>query len=267
MKKFFSDFALGIRSWFSAWGFIFSNGLAHYFIYPIVIGILMAMGAVAAINWMVEAIMQLIAPHLQYEAFGEKSWWQSVREFFSWFGSGAIKFLLYLASWFLYVKIGKYLVLAVMSPVMALLSERTEKILTGIDYPFNGPQFVRDVLRGILLAVRNLFFEMFSLLGLWFIETLMIFVAPPLALLLSPVFILLSFSISAYYFGFSTMDYTNERHKLGIGASVRKIRDLKGLAIGNGGIFMLLFAIPFLGACIATVTCTVAATLALRECK
>ncbi|MDZ4824006.1 MAG: EI24 domain-containing protein [Flavobacteriales bacterium] len=265
MRIFFSDLGLGLRTWLNAWSFIFSNGLAHYFIYPLVISILLAMGAMTGIDWLVDRTMDIIAPHLEYQPLSDTSWWAQLKMFFASLSEGAIKFLLWIFALFLYWKLGKYLVLMVMSPIMALLSERTDKILTGENYPFDGPQFVRDVLRGVLLALRNIFMELFSIIALWMIETVIIFVMPPLALLLAPVFLILSFAIGAYFFGFSTIDYTNERQRLKIGESVKSIRSMKGVAVGNGAMFSLFFMIPFVGTTIATVTCTVAATLALHE--
>ena len=50
---------------------------------------------------------------------------------------------------------GGYVVVIVMSPFLAYVSEKTEKILNLNDYPFNLCQFCKDVVRGIALAVRN----------------------------------------------------------------------------------------------------------------
>jgi CysZ protein len=56
-----------------------------------------------------------------------------------------------------YFSLFKYLFLIIGSPVFAYLSEKTEAILEGRDYPFNFSQLLKDILRG-KLAVRN---------GLW----------------------------------------------------------------------------------------------------
>jgi CysZ protein len=148
---------------------------------------------------------------------------------------------------------------------MALLSEKTEKILTGNHYSFDAGQFIRDVVRGMVLAFRNLVIEIAIVGALWFLDTYLTLVAAPAGVLLAPILAILSFFISSYFYGFSALDYTNERKRLSIGRSIRFIRDNKGLAVGNGLVFNLLFKVPFIGPTIATVTCTVAATIAIHE--
>ena len=69
---------------------------------------------------------------------------------------------------FILLEMNKFLVLTVLSPVIALLSERTEKIITGNEYPFNFNQLMKDVARGILMALRNITLEMLCWLG-WLI--------------------------------------------------------------------------------------------------
>jgi len=63
------------------------------------------------------------------------------------------------------------------------------------------------------------------------------------------------------------MDYYNERQRLSFGESIKSVRNKKGIAIGNGTIFSMIFMIPVIGVTISTVTCTVAATIALDKEK
>ena len=82
--------------------------------------------------------------------------------YFLWIGLQIIFFLIaYL--------FGKYIVLILMSPIMAMLSEKTETILTGKKYPFTLKQFFRDIVRGIGIAFRNLFFQLLILLASCFL--------------------------------------------------------------------------------------------------
>ncbi len=261
-------FSLGVGTWFESWGFIFRNGLAHFFIYPIIISILLGMGAVALIRKAVNYIMDFISPRLEYTSIPDGDWWDRTKDVLSDLSSYAISFILWIIAWYTFRKISKYLTLAIMSPVMALLSERTETILTGKEYPFNGQQFVRDVVRGIGLAIRNFIVELFlTVILLWGINLFITLFIPPLGVILSPVFALLSFLVGAYFFGFSTMDYYNERKLLSFSQSIKSIRELKGLAIGNGTVFALFFMIPFVGVTVSTITCTVSATLAMHRLK
>jgi len=59
-------------------------------------------------------------------------------------------------------------------------------------------------------------------------------------------FTLLSFLIQAYYAGFGNIDYTLERH-LSYKESIAFVKQNRGMAIGNGIIFMLFLLIPFIG--------------------
>ena len=92
---------------------------------------------------------------------------------------------------------------------------------------------------------------------------------PPLSIITTPITTVVIFLVGAYYYGFATMDYTNERYRLSVKESTQMIRKYKGLAVANGSIFSLWLIIPIIGTYIGTVfapiTCTVGATLALLE--
>ena len=150
-----------------------------------------------------------------------------------------------------------------MSPVFAMLSEKTDKITTGKEYPFNGEQFMRDIVRGILIALRNMSIELAITLGV-----LLLSFIPVIGILFSLVGSVFLFFVSAYFYGFSFMDYTFERKRLNISQSVRFSRRYRGLAIANGGLFALFLIIPFCGVILApffSIFSVVGATLAYNE--
>jgi len=127
------------------------------------------------------------------------------------------------------------------------------------DYPFEWKQFFKDIARGIGLALRNAAYEMvFALL------LLVIGLIPVIGWFTS----LTLFFISAYFYGFSFMDYSMERKRLGYKSSINFVRQHKGLAMGNGLIFALLLFIPKIGILLAAFTSlisVIAATLALER--
>jgi CysZ protein len=150
----------------------------------------------------------------------------------------------------------KYIVLIVMAPFMSPLSEELENRLND-DYepiPFSLSLALKDLWRGLRINIRNLFKEL--------MYTLLLFIAsfiPGAAVITAP----LIFIVQSYYAGFGNMDYYLERH-LNVSESARFVRDFKGLAIGNGIVFILLLMIPVVGLFLAPTLATAAAT---QECE
>lgn len=157
-----------------------------------------------------------------------------------------------------YFSLFKYLFLIIGSPLFAYLSEKTESIIEGRDYPFSFKQLMKDIVRGIRLALRNMLWQTvytISILILSFIPVIG-WVTPLLALL-----------VECYYLGFSMLDYSCERNKLSTSQSIQFIGRHKGLAIGNGLIFYLMHLIPILGWLFAPSYAVIAATISLYKTK
>lgn len=157
-----------------------------------------------------------------------------------------------------YFSLFKYLFLIIGSPLFAYLSEKTESIIEGKDYPFSFKQLMKDIIRGIKLALRNMLWQTvytISILILSFIPVIG-WVTPLLALL-----------VECYYLGFSMLDYSCERNKLSTAQSIGFIGRHKGLAIGNGMVFYLMHFIPILGWLLAPSYAVIAATISLYKAK
>jgi CysZ protein len=157
-----------------------------------------------------------------------------------------------------YFSLFKYLFLIIGSPLFAYLSEKTESIIEGKEFPFSFKQLMKDILRGIRLALRNMLWQTvytISILILSFIPVIG-WVTPLLALL-----------VECYYLGFSMLDYSCERNKLSTAQSIRFIGRHKGLAIGNGMVFYLMHFIPILGWLLAPSYAVIAATISLYKAK
>lgn len=138
----------------------------------------------------------------------------------------------------LLMKFAKYLVVALLSPLLAKLSEKTENILTGNKYPWNFAQLVNDVKRAMRIIVRNLMWEYFFFLIILIVS--FIGWEDPKS---SPIFYL-TFVIGFYYYGFAFMDYINERRRLSMDQSIAFMRDNRGLAIVIGGVYSILILVP-----------------------
>jgi len=223
------------------------------------------MGAVALIREGVDYLMSFVRPLIESPPLDSSSTWEAAKQVLQDIATFAVSFVLWIAAFYTFIKLSKYLVLALMSPVMAYLSERTEQILTGKKLPFDLAQFIRDVFRGIAIALRNLFMELILGWALLAIQLIISLFFPPAAVILAPFIPIISFGVGAYFFGFSTIDYAFERKRYSLRKSVQTMRSMKGVAVGNGALFSILFYIPFIGVSIATVTCTVAAVLAVHE--
>jgi len=157
-----------------------------------------------------------------------------------------------------YFSLFKYLFLIIGSPLFAYLSEKTEAIIEGKDYPFNFKQLLKDIVRGIRLALRNVVWQTvytISILILSFIPVLG-WITPLIALV-----------VECYYFGFSMLDYSCERNKLSPAQSIAFVGRHKGLAIGNGMIFFGMHLVPVAGWVLAPSYAVIAATISLYNTK
>lgn len=139
----------------------------------------------------------------------------------------------------------KNLAMAAASPFMSLLSEKIEKSLYGVrqEPKANAARMVREFIRGLSISLRNIFRELLFTLLAGFVPVIGPF---------------LIFFIQSYYAGFGNMDYTLERH-LTLRQSIGFVRQNRGLAIGNGIVFLLML-MTLIGFVFALPLSTVAAT-------
>lgn len=155
---------------------------------------------------------------------------------------------------FFYFSLFKYLFLVIGSPVFAYLSEKTESIIEGKETPFSSAQMLKDMVRGIRLALRNCFWQTVYTISILILSFV------PIVGWITPV---ISGLVECYYYGFSMLDYSCERHKLSPVESIAFIGKRRGLAMGNGLVFYLMHFIPFLGWVLAPSYAVVAATISL----
>jgi len=131
----------------------------------------------------------------------------------------------------------KHIIMAFSAPFMSPVSEKIEKHLVGNIHTHRITSFTEQLWRGIRINVRNLSLELLltmPILLLGFIPIIGVFST------------VLLFLVQAYYAGFGNMDYTLERH-FKYKESIQFVRNHRGLAIGNGMIFMLFLLIPVIG--------------------
>ncbi len=189
---------------------------------------------------------------------GIKEWMQKMQN--SWLSFLLIfgQVILHLVLMLFYLSLFKYLFLIVGSPLFAWLSEKTEAIIEGNDYPFNFKQLLKDIIRGIRLALRNMLWQTVYTI------TILIIAFIPIVGWATP---LIALVIECYYLGFSMLDYSCERNRLSTSQSIIFIGKHKGLAIGNGAIFFIMHFIPVIGWILAPGYAVIAATISLYKTK
>lgn len=138
----------------------------------------------------------------------------------------------------IFMNFTNYLMVALLSPLLTYLSQKTEKIIVHTRYNYTFYQLKNDIQRAVKIVLRNLiwyyfWFVLLYLLGLFF------FANPTQNILFYVSYIILS-----YYYGFGFLDYVNERRKLNVRDSILFIRQHAGLAIGIGSIYSLMIVIP-----------------------
>jgi CysZ protein len=256
------DIRTGVGTFIAAYGFIRKNGMSWLFIVPVLLWLL---GAILffwfgweMVNDLSAWIDELVMPEEPVTIRdGARGYWDNIK---SWMTGSASTIASILASAiFLFVAffLNKYVVLIVMSPVMAYASERTEEILTGKEYPFVWKQFLKDILRGILIALRNGGVELAISVVIWIGTLVVPFLAPVSAVLL--------FLVSSYFYGFSTFDYVHERRRSGVRESIRNIREDRWTVIANGAAFNLIMKVPLLGMIVGPLMASVGACTAFVE--
>lgn len=189
---------------------------------------------------------------------GLKAWVDSVKSdvlgFF--FALGGI--MVWLILMLLYFSWFKYLWLILGSPIFGYLSEKTESIIEGKDYPFSFAQLMKDIARGVKLAIRNALWQTIYAIVLLILSFI------PLVGWIVP---LVALFVECYYYGFSMLDYSCERQKLSPSQSIEFITKHKGLAIGNGLVFYLMHGVIIIGWILAPAYAVIAATLSLYQQK
>ncbi len=252
---FWKGLKTGINNYSKGFKFIFHHHLGYYFLFPLLLNIaLFILGYVSILS-------------LSSHFFTIFSSWTHMDSWEFWgagFISKAILIILHLVIRILFIitfaYTGGYSIVIILSPVYACLSEKTEKILTGNDYPFSFIQFIKDIWRGIMLAIRNFAIEMILTIGLFILSFI------PLVGLFTGITL---FIITSYFYGFSFIDYSLERRKMDLKTSVSFVKENKGIAIGNGLIFAFILLIPYIGVLLSgfiSIISVVAATISTIEC-
>lgn len=151
----------------------------------------------------------------------------------------------------------KHIIMALSAPFMSPVSEKIEAHFTGNPlHSHRDTTFMQQLLRGIKINGRNLVMELLLTIPILLLKFI------PVVNIFSTI---LLFAVQAYYAGFGNMDYTLERHYQ-YKESLQFVRKHRGLAIGNGIIFILFLLVPVVGVILVLpLSVTAASTLTVEK--
>ncbi len=130
--------------------------------------------------------------------------------------------------------ISGFLLLLILSPLFSTVSEEVGKRLSDHTYKFSFLQFMKDIVRGLKISLRNLIYQYFMLA----LISIFLFLMPKSSVL-QFVGNSLIFLITAYFYGFSILDYAMENYRMSYKASVNFVHQNPGIALGLGSVYYL----------------------------
>lgn len=214
--QFIQNFRLALFSFYKAIRLIITHQLGWYILIPAILMLFV---------YQLGATIQQHQPETALKTMNDISWY-------------FIKLFFEITIGFFFMRSAKYLVVILLSPMIAQLSQKTAFILTGEVTVFTMRQLIHDVERGIRIVLRNLMWEylIFALIY--------IFARIGWSNVHESPLIYLIFIVGFFYYGFSFLDYTNERLKRNMDESILFARKNRGLAIGIGMIYSLMIWVP-----------------------
>ncbi len=224
----FKNIFIGLKAYAGAFELISKLKLWKYFVIPILISVVTAVVIGLSAYGFSDNIGQFISKIWVWE-WGKETF-TTISEIFG----GIIIIVLGLVLY-------KHIIMALSAPFMSPVSEKIEAHLLGenskLIHQHRNTSFQEQLWRGIRINLRNLLME------LWLTAIILIISLVPVIGWFTS---LLLFFIQAYYAGFGNMDYTLERH-FKYKESLTFVRKNRGIAIGNGIVFMLFLLIPVVG--------------------
>lgn len=247
------EIVIAIQSYMDAHRFISKHRLWKWILIPGFLYMLMFLAGI----WLFW-VTSTEATQLLINKTGIKEWLENMKNGWMNFLVIISQIIIWMVSLMLYFSLFKFIFLIIGSPLFSYLSEKTEAILTGKDFPFSFLKLMKDAWRAIKIALRNLLWQSLYMLSLFILSFFPLFgwVTPLVGLL-----------VECYYLGFSMLDYSSERNNLSAMQSIQLIGRHKGLAIGNGFVFYLMHLLPVLGWLLAPSYAVIAATLSLHKAR
>lgn len=255
-------FTRGFQGFGNALRFMLRNRMAWMFLVPMFLWALFAVGLFKVGDGLTDTVQAWGAGHLGLsvpttDRAGLAGAWDDVKAFLNGAREVILWIVLKLAVFWLVGLVGKYVVLVLLSPLLSYASERAEELITGTSTPFSLVRWLKEVMRGILMALRNGAVELGFNVVVW---TATLFMP-----LLAPISAIILWLVSCWFYGFSMFDYVHERRGWGLRTSLRTAREKRGMVLANGIFFNLLMKIPFVGMITAPLLGAVGAVIAFNR--
>lgn len=237
MKNFFD----GVTAYFQAFGLMFRLRLWGLALLPGLLSLLLG-------GWIIwiglhysDDLSDWLIQLISFKWFGQHWLQKGVAGMFTIFGAVLTIFLGFITY--------RNIMLVIGAPFMSIISARVHSHLIGRKVA--DPPFLGSILRGLRVAIRNILKEMFYTILLLVLSLFPLF---------APFTSALIFLVQANYAGFGNLDFTLERF-YDTRQSVHFVSQHRGLALGNGSVFLLLLVVPVVGLLFAPAIATVAGTI------
>lgn len=233
----------GIQAYFKSFRLISELKLWNYFLIPMLISFITA----AVIGFTAYGLSDNLGE------FIAKIWvWEFGKEAFTTASTVIGGIMLFAIGLIFY----KHIIMALSAPFMSPVSEKIEAHLIGTQtHQHRKTSFKDQLWRGIRINLRNLGKELLITIPLLLLKFI------PVINILSTILLFLT---QAYYAGFGNMDYTLERH-FKYRESIQFVKNNRGVAIGNGSVFILFLLVPVIGVILVLPFSVTAASLKTLE--
>jgi CysZ protein len=221
IKDFFTELWFGLSTYKEAWHFIRKHKMWWYFLIPILLFIGMYYLGYTFQN------LQNASKATENDGIFRSAWIFFLRTLYWLLALVIFNFM-------------RYIIIIMISPLLSVVSERVERIITGNVYKFNLVQIIKDVKRTINLAIRNIIWE-FGIIAIIYAASYLILYIFQVSFLAKYVATILSMFVAFYYYGFGFIDYINERRRMNIQQSIDFVKKNRGFAVGLGMVFTVVF--------------------------
>jgi len=224
--NFFQLLILGYKNYWKGTAFLLKHKLYWFFIFPLILFL--------GIYWF-GTYFKTLEYNVNYNLLHHSDHIETINELI-W---TTLQMMFFDAMYIIFTQFTLYIVVVLLSPILAMLSEKIEEIITGKKYAYSFKMLINDIKRGAIIAFRNL---------IWYYIFVGIFLGIVSMFNLSAksfIIFAIPFIVGFYYYGFSFIDYVNERRRLNIQQSIYFVSQHKGLAISIGSVYSIFFLLYF----------------------